>query len=153
MSRIQKAIYGLLLAVVLPLFSIQAQADTASVVGYWQTMDDSGKQPNTIVQIVDNQGVVEGKVVKLYNNSDAVCSKCGGDLHNKPVMGLTILWGFKPQADGSWTDGQVLAVRRGVAFDGELKLAGNGQQLSVIVKPGFGGDRVQVWQRVASAKG
>jgi hypothetical protein len=132
-------------------FSTAVMANQNSPVGYWKIMDEETKQPASIVQITDNQDNLTGKVVKLLNNPDAICTKCSGEQQNKPILGMTILWGFQAKND-SFTEGKILATRRGAIFDAGMQIAPDGQTLTLIVKTGFG-EHKQVWQRVSNKNG
>ncbi len=81
-------------------------------VGTWHTIDDETKEVKSEVQIVDNGGVLSGKVTKLLRKGakqDAVCDKCTDDRKDKPVLGLEIIRGAK-KAEGKdvWEDGKIL---------------------------------------------
>ena len=130
-------------------FACSIFAANNSVLGYWQTQDDDSKQPASVISIEKANGSLVGKVVKLYTNPNAVCSKCSGDLHNKPVLGLPVLWDFTPNANGA-SNGKILAIKRGSVFDADLSLQQNGEQLLVQIKTPFG-VKTQIWQRVAGA--
>lgn len=117
-----------------------------SPAGFWQTTDEASQQPNSIIQITRlNDGSFIGNIVKLYKDPNAVCANCSGELHNKPLMGMTVLWGFSPENGNT---GKVLAVKRGSVFDASLGLQNQGQELVIGVKTPFG-SKNQVWQRVA----
>ncbi len=151
MQKITAVFQTIFLTCLFALLAVPAMAENASPVGYWQTSDPTTHQPNSIVHIWQNAGVLQGKVVKLYTNPNAVCSQCSGNLHNKAVQGMTVLWGFT-QRGNVWADGKILAVRRGVVFPASLALTNNGQQLSIRVKA-FGGGHTQTWSRVNAPAG
>lgn len=132
----------------LMLCSIAVLATPPSPVGYWQTTDESTQQPSSIVKISENKGVLEGKVVKLFTKPDAVCMKCSGEQHNKPIMGMTVLWNFSQLPDGGFSSGKILAVRHGMIFDADMALIDNGETLALSIKTGFRGNRVETWRRV-----
>lgn len=157
MQSFQRLIVSSLCCLCVAMFSMAVfaanhhQPVSPSAVGYWQTMDNSTKQPDSIVQIWDEQGQLKGKVVKLFKDPDALCSKCAGEQHGKPIQGMTILWGFSPAKPGTWIDGQILAVRRGMTFDADIVVASDSQSLKLVVTTGFG-ERIKNWQRVAAPK-
>ena len=72
---------------------------------------------------------------------------CEGERKGKPVLGMTILWGVKP--DGSdWSGGNILQPRTGRAYSVKLHLEDRGQKLEVrgyIGSPLFG--ETQIWTR------
>lgn len=129
-------------------FACSIYAASNSVVGFWQTQDEDSKQPASLISIEKSNGSITGKVVKLYNNPNAVCSKCSGNLHNKPVLGLPVLWDFTP-SEGGAVNGKILAIKRGAVLDANLSLQQQGQQLLVQIKTPFG-VKTQIWQRVSA---
>ncbi len=133
------------------LFITPAHAASDSPVGYWQVLDEDTNQPTSVVQIWDDKGVLQGKVVKLYGNPSAVCSECAGRMRNKPVMGMAVLWGFTKQ-DNNWKNGKVLAVKRGKVYNADLALQDAGQKLAVQVSV-FGSKHVVTWTRVNNPRG
>lgn len=95
------------------------------VVGTWKTIDDETKQPKALVQISESaSGELSGKIVKLFNNPDAVCSKCDGANKDKPVVGMNILWGLKKDGD-AWEGGKILDPKTGKVYSAKLKVAGD----------------------------
>lgn len=131
------------------LFAVPARADTGSPVGFWQVYDEDTQQPTSVVHIWNNKGVLQGKVVKLFGDRNAVCSECSGDMRNKPIMGMVVLWGFTKQDDG-WKNGKVLAIKKGKVYNADLALTDSGQKLAVQISV-FGTKHVLNLTRVANA--
>ncbi len=119
-------------------------------VGNWHTIDDETKEIKSEVQIVDNGGVLTGKVTKLLRKGakqDAVCDKCSDDRKDKPVLGLEIIRGAK-KADGKevWEDGKILDPEKGATYSLRLTPIEGGKQLQVRGSL-FGIGRTQTWVR------
>ena len=120
-------------------------------VGTWHTIDDETKEVKSEVQIVDNAGVLSGKVTKLLRKGakqDAICDKCTDDRKDKPVLGLEIIRGAK-KADGKdvWEDGKILDPEKGATYTLRLTPIDGGKKLDVRGSIGpFG--RTQTWVRV-----
>ncbi len=148
--KLHHVIKSCLVGLSLMLCAMLAMADNNSPVGYWKTME--GGQPSSIVQITQNNKTLQGKVVKLYTNPDAKCVNCTGDMHNKAIMGSTVLWGFNQLQNGGWSKGKLLAVRRGKVFDADMALSKDGQKLLLDVDA-MGGHHQKVWQRVQDQNG
>lgn len=123
-----------------------AFANPITPAGFYQITDETSNQPSSIVQVETSFGTVSGKVVKVFGNPNAVCSKCSGELKNKPVVGMTILWGFNQSTNG-WTSGKVLAVKRGQIYDATIALSDDAQSLILSVKTPLG-TKKQVWKKV-----
>lgn len=120
-------------------------------VGTWHTIDDETKEVKSEVQIVDNGGVLSGKVTKLLRKGakqDAVCDKCTDDRKDKPVLGLEIIRGAK-KAEGKevWEDGKILDPEKGAIYTLRLTPVDGGKKLDVRGSI-FGIGRTQTWVRV-----
>jgi uncharacterized protein (DUF2147 family) len=147
MKTIQARFKHFFVILLLALFTaIPAHADNNSPIGYWQVYDENTNQPTSVVQIWNNNGKLQGKVVKLFGSQDAVCTECSGAMQNKPVLGMVVLWGFTQEDDG-WKNGKVLAVKRGKVYNANLTLNDSGQKLAVQVSV-FGTKHVLNWTRV-----
>lgn len=119
-------------------------------VGTWHTIDDETKEVKSEVQIVDNAGVLSGKVTKLLRKGakqDAICDKCTDDRKDKPVLGLEIIRGAK-KADGKdvWEDGKILDPEKGATYTLRLTPIDGGKKLEVRGSV-FGIGRTQTWVR------
>ncbi len=120
-------------------------------VGTWHTIDDETKEVKSEVQIVDNGGVLSGKVTKLLRKGakqDSVCDKCTDDRKDKPVLGLEIIRGAK-KVDGKdvWEDGKILDPEKGATYTLRLTPVDGGKKLDVRGSI-FGIGRTQTWVRV-----
>jgi uncharacterized protein (DUF2147 family) len=143
----------LALALAIASFALPASAvDLSSPVGRWRTVDDETNVERSIVEIVQVGGELQGKVLQLLNrrpgeSNDPVCEKCEGARKNQKIIGLTFLWGLKPDGD-EWTGGAVLDPENGKIYKAKISLADGGQKLRV---RGFIGmslfGRTQVWLR------
>ena len=72
-------------------------------IGIWRTFDDLDGQAASLVQIEENNGLIEGRIVKLLprkgHEVNAVCNKCEGANKNQPIAGMKILWDMKRDGD------------------------------------------------------
>lgn len=133
-----------------------------SPLGQWKTIDDVTGKIKSIVQIREQNGVLYGTVVEVFDPPapDPLCIHCPGAFKNRPVVGLQILWGLRKNgadkngADKSgaeWTGGQILDPENGKIYRCLLTLADNGQTLRLRGYIGFSlFGRTQRWLRVAS---
>jgi uncharacterized protein (DUF2147 family) len=128
----------------------QANAEQASPVGLWKTIDDKTDQPRSIVRIVEEGGQYKGTIEKGLRADDdpeRLCDKCPGEFHNKRVRGMTFMWGFK-QDGKQYTGGQILDPENGKIYRCKMRLANYGKELHV---RGYIGvsllGRTQVWLR------
>ena len=122
-------------------------ADPNSPIGKWKTIDDKSGKPKSIVQISENNGVLTGKIVELLEGAtEKTCSKCEGDLKDKPLVGMRILWDLKKEGD-EWMDGKIFNPADGSTYTSKAKLIDDGTALDVTGKWLFF-SKQQKWQRI-----
>lgn len=138
------------MAVIASLTAISAQA--ASLNGTkWNTVDDKTGQKKAVVQFTESDGVVSGKIIKVYDpaKADRVCVKCKGSLKDKPVVGLPIITGLKLKKDNEWDGGQLVDPESGKIYKGKATLSNDGKTLELRGYVGVSAlGRSQTWQRV-----
>lgn len=130
------------------LFGIMSYAQTA--IGTWKTIDDKTGKEKSYVKIYETKsGKLQGDVVKILTpgREDAKCTDCKGDRKNKPIAGMTIMWGM--EKDGNeWTNGRILDPNSGKEYSCKMKLKDN----NTLEVRGFMGisllGRTQTWYRV-----
>jgi len=133
------------------LIPIAAAAET-SPVGTWKTIDDDTHRPKAIVEISEQNGVLSGKIVKLFRNpgEDPAprCKECQGERHDQPVLGMTILWDLHHDGD-VWDGGEILDPENGKTYRCKVRVGDDGN----LEVRGFIGlsllGRTQVWERAA----
>lgn len=122
-------------------------ADPHSPVGKWKTIDDKTGKPKSIVQVTESNGVLTGKIVELLEGAtEKTCGKCEGDLKDKPLIGMKILWDLKKEGD-EWADGKIFNPADGGTYTSKAKLIDGGKTLDVTGSWMFI-KRTQKWQRV-----
>ena len=120
-----------------------AQADE-SPVGVWKTIDDETGEAKSLVKIYEREGVLYGKVQKLFKNPDATCDACEGDDYGKPIVGMTILWGLDKDGD-EWNDGKIFDPKKGKTYNCKMWLDDGDLRVRGYVGPFH---RTQTWHRV-----
>ena len=140
-----------LLAVLACAVALPALAAEMSPVGLWRTTDEKTGEAKSEVRIVDNAGVVSGKVEKLLRKGadpKAVCSQCSDDRKDQPLVGLEIIRGAKKaESKTVWEDGKILDPENGSSYSLKLTPVDAGNKLEVRGSIGpFG--RTQTWTRV-----
>lgn len=139
------------LAGALLLSAMGAAMAQMTPVGTWNTIDDKTKEVKSEIQIVDNGGMLSGKVTKLLRKEakqDAVCEECTDDRKGKPMLGLEIVRGAK-KAEGKdiWEEGKILDPENGKTYGLRMTPIEGGKKLEVRGSIGpFG--RTQTWVRV-----
>lgn len=137
------------LAMATPVAQALAQDSTGSPVGLWRTIDDATKQPKALIRIAEQGGALVGRIEKVLvpDQADAVCEKCSDERKGKPVQGMTILSGLKPEGS-EWGGGEILDPNNGKVYKARIKLADAGRKLEMrgyIGVPAVG--RTQTWLR------
>ncbi|HVI59207.1 MAG TPA: DUF2147 domain-containing protein [Luteimonas sp.] len=121
----------------------------ASPVGRWKTIDDETGKVKSIVEITQAaNGTLQGKVVEVLHSDrgpNPTCDKCSGANKDKPVKGMTILWGLKPDGD-EWSGGTVLDPAKGKTYKSKLEMLDGGRKLGMSGCIAFI-CRQQVWVR------
>ena len=128
-----------------------AAADWDSPAGLWKTIDDKSGNERALVRIVDNNGVFEGRVERIFDrpgdDPEHLCRRCDGERKNKPIVGMTFMWGLKKDRD-QYDGGEILDPNIGMIYRGRLRLKEGGRKLEVRGYIGwslFG--RSQTWLR------
>ncbi len=129
-----------------------ALAQTATPVGLWKTIDDATGKPRSHVRIEEINGELQGAVEKIFpfpgDDPENLCDKCKGERKDKPVVGMTILWGLKDEG-GVWKGGEILDPDNGKTYRCKMTLSEDGRELDV---RGYIGisliGRTQTWLRV-----
>lgn len=147
--------FSLLLMLVGMFFSgnIFAQ-DVLSPIGQWKTIDDETGRPKSIIEIYNNNGGLEGKIVELLDPSkpNPICEKCEGERKDQAIKGMVIIWDVTAnEAQTKWGGGKILDPKKGKVYKVKFSLEDEGSKLKVrgyIGAPLLG--RTQVWERVDS---
>jgi len=96
---------------------------TPDIEGRWVTIDDeTGREKSEILLYVED-GKLYGKIERLLLPEDQgkTCVNCKGDEYNKPIEGLVIVKGLKPD-DDSWTKGKIMDPANGKNYDCTITL-------------------------------
>lgn len=121
-------------------------------VGLWKTIDDESKKEKSLVRIAEQNGVISGRIERLFNpeTSDPVCTKCSDERKDRPLVGLTILRSVRANADeaGLWDGGDILDPKSGKLYKVRLRPTDGGRTLEVRGYVGFSLlGRTQTWVR------
>lgn len=120
-------------------------------VGLWKTIDDKDGSAKSEIRIVENGGVVSGRVEKILEKGkqDDKCVECSDERKDQPIQGMEILRGLK-KTEGSdvWEGGKVLDPNNGKIYRATVTPSGRCQAAG----SGFIGfllPRTQTWIRVS----
>lgn len=138
-------------AMLMVMLAGAALADTSSPAGVWKSIDDKTKKERSIIRITDVNGEFKGVVEKIFDQPGDdpahLCKECKDERKDKPIVGMTILWGLKKDGDG-WSGGEILDPKNGKIYRAKMSLSEDGKSLKV---RGFIGisliGRTQTWHR------
>lgn len=120
-------------------------------IGRWRSIDDATGKPKAVIEVSEaDNGTLSARIVQLIDTSDGpnpLCDTCTGTRHNKPILGMTIAWGLKPQGK-VWSGGRILDPENGKEYSVKFTPVAGGKKLEV---RGFLGvallGRTQTWLR------
>lgn len=120
-------------------------------VGRWRSIDDATGKPKAVIEVSETgNGTLSAMIVQLIDTSDGpnpLCDACAGTRRNKPILGMTIAWGLKPQGK-VWGGGRILDPENGKEYSVKFTPIAGGRKLEV---RGFLGvallGRTQTWLR------
>lgn len=122
-----------LLVLILALLPLAATAQN-SPLGRWKTVDDETGRVKSIVEVSEAaDGSLQGTVVEILHSErgpDPVCDKCSGANKDKPIQGMTILWGLRRDGEG-WAGGTILDPAKGRSYRSKAELLDGGRKLGV----------------------
>jgi uncharacterized protein (DUF2147 family) len=92
-------------------------AQSQTVIGKWETIDDETGKAKSIVEIYEKSGKIYGKVVDILEeeNKKRVCTNCSGDDKNKPILGMTVIKGLSKKGS-EYTNGKILDPKNGKLY-------------------------------------
>jgi uncharacterized protein (DUF2147 family) len=119
-------------------------------LGRWKTVDDASGRVESVVVIWQENGKLYGKIAKLIDpdpRDSERCVKCTGELKNRPLVGLRILWNLSKNGD-QWSGGQILDPGNGKVYSCSISLEDGGKRLKVRGFIGFSWlGRTEHWLR------
>lgn len=123
----------------------------SSPVGMWKTLDDKTGEARSLIKVWTDKGELLGQIEKLFRkpseNPNPLCDKCSGDNKDKPVIGMTVMWGLKEDGE-EWNGGHILDPDDGKIYKCKVELVDGGKKLEVRGFIGFALiGRTQTWVR------
>ena len=119
------------------------------IFGTWRTIDDETGEAKSTVKIFEENGKIYGKIVDIYNEADknALCTKCVGEEHNKPVIGLVIIKDMIKNGE-NYTNGTIFDPERGKKY--KCKLSLNEENSDILQVRGYISVfyATQYWERI-----
>ena len=121
----------------------------STVLGKWKTIDDTSGEARSIVEIVEKDGKVYGKVIRIFprpdKDPDPVCNKCQEDdpRFNKKIIGMEIVRNLQKNGN-EYSGGDILDPENGRVYRSKIWVDGK-----VLKVRGYWGPfyRTQTWLR------
>lgn len=123
--------------------------------GNWIIPDDDGKQPSAVVTFTRTQdGSYRGVLTKLFTapgeDPNPKCVKCQGEKHNRPYIGLEVLWNLRD--DGKRLSGLCVHPDDGVQRTCTVEVAHDGASLKFSMRIFALFNISEKWTRAANVK-
>lgn len=137
------------IAILIAASSASAMAQMTPV-GLWKTIDDHDGSAKSEIRIVENAGVVSGRVEKILEKGkqDEKCVECKDERKDQPIQGMEILRGLKKaESKDVWEGGNVLDPNNGKVYRASVTPIEGGAKLQMRGYIGFF-YRTQTWIRV-----
>ena len=95
-----------------------------SVFGKWKTIDDRTGKPKAIIEIYEEDGKMHGKVIEIVEEGkeNFICTKCEGDMKDKPVLGMTIIEDAEHHGNGVYKGDTLFDPQQAMTFRCKLWL-------------------------------
>ena len=119
-------------------------------VGLWKTISDKDGLVTSEVRIVENAGVLSGKVERILHpdaKPDDKCNLCKDERKDQLQLGMEIIRAAKKaESKDVWEDGNILDPENGSVYRLKMTPVDGGKKLEIpgyTVAPIFG--RTQTW--------
>jgi uncharacterized protein (DUF2147 family) len=128
-------------------------AYSSGIDGLWHQIDDKTGNVNSLVKIETTANEARATIIQGYSlpgqrrPDDERCSRCPGSFRDRPLIGLTFMWGLKG-GNREWSDGEILDPVEGKIYRAKAVLSEDEKELTVRGYLGvslFG--RSQIWRR------
>lgn len=92
-------------------------------VGMWKNLDDEDGKEKSHIKVYIENNELKATVVKLLPHATLRnCESCKGALKNKPIEGMSIMYGMKKQSDGTYSGGTILNPKNGKEYKCTISL-------------------------------
>ncbi len=122
----------------------------SSIVGKWKSVDDNTGDPRSIVEIIEREGKIYGKIIKLFpkpeEDPDPICDKCSPEdaRFNKKIIGMEIIKEMAKD-DDEYSGGSILDPEVGKVYRCKVWLEAGKLKVRGYIGPFY---RTQTWLKV-----
>ncbi|MEQ8361452.1 MAG: DUF2147 domain-containing protein [Cyclobacteriaceae bacterium] len=124
-------------------------SNAQGIMGKWKTIDDETNEVKSVVEIVERNGKLYGKIIRLFRtpneDPDPLCSECPKEdaRYNKKVLGMEIIKDMSADEDG-YSGGTILDPKVGKIYRCRLWIEGDNLKVRGYWGPFY---RTQTWDR------
>ena len=99
-------------------FTISGQ----TIIGKWQTFDDTSKEKKGVVEIYQSNNLYFAKIVESFDEGKSgFCDTCQGSKKGQPIIGLIIIENIAKDGD-EYSGGSILDPDNGETYSCYLEL-------------------------------
>ncbi len=132
MSILKKSGLCFIISASAVLFSFLQAYAASDVEGYWKSIDDKTKEATAYWRLEVKDNILYGYIVSFPNmKPDDACTKCKGEMKDKPTIGTPWIKLTKKNDKNEWEDGYIIDPGKGKQYrakiwieNGKLKLRG-----------------------------
>lgn len=102
-----------------------AQNDPKDIVGFWKTMNEKTKKPESVIAIYPYNGQLFGRIILTYFEDGTIQDtiynpkkRAPGVVGNPYYVGMDIIWDLKPVGN-KYKDGSILDPEKGNVYGAE----------------------------------
>lgn len=138
-----------LLTFFIVLFCSTGLLSAQTVFGKWKTIDETTGKAKAIIEIYEEDGIVNGKIIELINpkKPNPVCKECTGEDKDRPILGMQFIRGLEKDGD-EYNGGKLLDPINGKLYKCYITL----EDKETLKVRGYIGislfGRTQYWERV-----
>ncbi len=133
--------------------SLTSFAFANDISGTWKNIDDKTGSSKAILEIrQESNGTYTAKIIKItprpgYTPKET-CVNCPAPYTNKPILGMDVVKGLKPDGGSNFTQGKIIDPLTGHVYSMKAKLSPNGKRLTLRGYVGVSAlGRSQTWIR------
>jgi uncharacterized protein (DUF2147 family) len=151
----------LLLGSLALIMQVASAAPNPLMLGNWRTIDDKTGFTKAIAEVKqESDGSYSATVIRVvprpgYTPKE-LCQDCPPPFTNKPIIGLKIMWGLKPDPnrDNAFVDGHILDPLNGKVYKAKARVTPDGRHLAIRAYIGISAiGRTPIWIRDGSEIG